>query len=77
MRHMRVYVFVSVMWVLMIIGGGVATVVLGSAYIDDADDNTLMILSVGKGIAAILLVIAWVYILIKLKRMIFESQKFT
>lgn len=74
MRHVRIYAFVAGLWALMIIGGGIATLVLGQLHIDDADQTAKMALSVGKGTAAVLLVAAWVYVLSRVKRKIFASQ---
>ena len=71
MSHVQVYGFIVVMWALMILGGGIATIMLGSIHIENSDEFTLLLLSMVKAIASISLVIVWVYILNKIKQKIF------
>lgn len=76
MNHIRIYAFVAGLWALIIIGGGVVTLVLGTIHLEeDADTPTKIALSAVKGIVAILLIIVWIYILNIVKRKIFASQK--
>lgn len=62
------------MWALIMLGGGITTLVLGAIHVEDADETTMMFLSVSKGTAAVLLVVAWVYILTKVKQKMFAKQ---
>ena len=72
MMHARMYAFVVGMWGLVIAGGGIAVLVLGSIRIDDgADEVAPVLLSGAKALAAVLLVVAWVYILEVVKRRVF------
>ncbi len=58
------------MWGLMIIGGGILTT-LGSFSVP-AEDLHPFALSVIKAIIAVLLVILWIVVLSRMKRMIFN-----
>lgn len=64
---MRVYAFLGGMWALMILGGGLAVLVLGP--LDLGDDAYWLNASV-KAAAALLMVALWVYILIRVQRYI-------
>ncbi|MYB29747.1 MAG: hypothetical protein F4Y18_01745 [Cenarchaeum sp. SB0663_bin_5] len=64
---MRIYAFLGGMWGLIIIGGGLAVTVLGPL-----DLGAYSINAVVKGGVAILLVILWVFILVRLTRYIFK-----
>lgn len=64
---MRIYAFLGGMWGLIIIGGGLAVTVLGPL-----DLGVYSINAVVKGGVAILLVILWVFILVRLTRYIFK-----
>ncbi len=61
----RLYTFVLVMWALIILGGGVAVLVLGPLDTQWGFGNSIL-----KGGIAILLVILWVIILIRIRRII-------
>lgn len=58
------YKFIFLMWVLIIIGGGVLVLVLGP----------LEVPSEVKAVIAILLVCVWILILSKLKNVIFRKE---
>ena len=62
---MRVYVFLGGMWALMILGGGLAVMVLGPL---DLGPERAWLNSPLKAAAAILMVVLWVYILVRLHR---------
>lgn len=64
---MRLYAFLLGMWALMILGGGIAVLVLGPLDIDTYG-------SVIKGVLAILLVVIWVLLLVRLERYIFKTR---
>lgn len=64
---MRIYAFLGGMWGLIIVGGGLAVTVLGPL-----DLGVYSINAVVKGGVAILLVILWVFILVRLTRYIFK-----
>ncbi|MXX21122.1 MAG: hypothetical protein F4Y82_06635 [Cenarchaeum sp. SB0665_bin_23] len=64
---MKIYAFLGGMWGLIIIGGGLAVTVLGPL-----DLGTYGVNATVKGGVAILLVVLWVFILVKLTRYIFR-----
>lgn len=64
----------GIMWFLMIIGGGIAVMVLGPMSITGYGDLNQIFSSVIKAIAAVLLVVAWIIILSKTKNWIFRKQ---
>ena len=64
----------GIMWFLMIIGGGIAVMVLGPMSITGYGDLNQIFSSVIKAIAAVLLVIAWIIILSKTKNWVFRKQ---
>ena len=69
-----IFVFLGIMWFLMIIGGGIAVMVLGPISITGYGDLNQIISSGIKAIAAVLLVVAWIIILSKTKNWIFRKQ---
>lgn len=62
---MRVYAFLGGMWALMILGGGLAVLVLGPL---DLGGDAYWINAPVKAVAALLMVAAWVYILTRVQR---------
>jgi len=68
------FVFIFAMWILMIIGGGIAILILAPISITGYGDYDLIISSGLKAIVAIGLVVTWIFILSKVKNWIFSSQ---
>ena len=73
--EIKIYSFIFVMWILILIGGGLITLVIGPfslgvivSYIDP-----IILSGIKVGIALILIFI-WVLILTKVKNWIFKSQ---
>ena len=64
------YAFLFGMWLLILIGGGVAVTVLGPISITGYGELDPILSSVIKGIVSILLVILWIIILSKMKHWI-------
>ena len=62
------------MWILIIVGGGIVVVLLGPVSISGFGDLDWFISSVIKAVIAILLVIVWILILLKLKNIIFRKE---
>lgn len=62
------------MWILIIVGGGIVVVLLGPVSVSGFGDLDWFISSVIKAVIAILLVIVWILILLKLKNMIFRKE---
>ncbi len=69
-----IFVFIGIMWLLMIIGGGIAVMVLGPISITGYGDLNQIFSSVIQAIAAVLLVVAWIIILSKTKNWVFRKQ---
>jgi len=69
-----IFIFVFTMWILMIIGGGIAVTILGPISITGFGDLNQIISSVIKAIIAIILVIIWIVVLIKMKNWIFHKE---
>ena len=61
----RLYAFVIVMWALIILGGGLAVTVLGPLDLGWGMGDSLL-----KGGIAILMVVLWVVILVRIRRLI-------
>ncbi len=66
--------FLFGMWVLILVGGGIAVTILGSFSISGFGELDLLIGSVIKAIVAIILVVIWILILSKLKNLIFKKE---
>ena len=70
----KIYSFIFIMWILMLIGGGLMVLVIGPfslggiGYIDP-----IIVSGIKVGIALVLIFI-WVFALTKIKNWIFKSQ---
>lgn len=73
MMHGQLLGFLFLMWVLIIIGGAIAVVILGPISISGFGEFDALINSIVKGIIAIGLSIAWILILTKMKNLIFRK----
>jgi len=69
-----IFVFIFAMWILIIIGGGIAVVILAPITISGFGDFDLIFSSAIKAVISIGLVITWIFILSKVKNWIFSSQ---
>ena len=68
----KIYSFIFVMWVLMLIGGGLVVVFVGPFTL--APDIDPIITSGIKVIIALFLIFIWLFTLTKVKNWIFKSQ---
>lgn len=66
--------FLFGMWILILVGGGIAVTILGPFSISGFGEFDWLIGSVIKAIVAILLVALWILILSKLKNWIFRKE---
>jgi len=73
MMHGQLLGFLFLMWVLIIIGGAIAVVILGPISISGFGEFDPLINSIVKGIIAIGLSITWILILTKMKNLIFRK----
>lgn len=74
MSGSSLFVFIFAMWILIIIGGGIAILILAPISISGYGDFDMILSSGLKAIVAIGLVVAWIFILSKVKNWIFRSQ---
>ena len=74
MRGSSIFVFVGLMWVLLIVGGGIMVTILGPISITGYGDLNQMIASGIKAIIAIILVVIWIVILSKMNKWIFHKE---
>ena len=72
--NVKIYSFIFVMWVLMLIGGGLMTVVIGPFSLGSIGKIDPIIFSGIKVGIALILIFIWVLILTKVKNWIFKSQ---
>ncbi|MCH9041547.1 MAG: hypothetical protein QQN58_03230 [Nitrosopumilus sp.] len=66
--------FLFVMWILMLVGGGITVMILGPFSISGFGELDRFIGSIIKAIVAIILVVIWILILSKLKNLIFRKE---
>ena len=71
---MKIYSFIFVMWVLILIGGGLVVVFVGPLSLGSIGDVDPIILSGIKVGFALVLIFIWVFALTKIKNWIFKSQ---
>ena len=69
-----IYVFVAVMWLLILSGGGLAVLILGPITISGYGELNGALSSGVKAVAAILLSVLWVVILTKIKNWMFRRK---
>ena len=70
----QIYSFIFVMWILMLVGGGLMVVVIGPFSLGGIGGINPIILSGIKVGIALVLIFIWVFILTKVKNWIFRSQ---
>ena len=68
------FVFLFVMWILILLGGAIAVVVLGPISISGFGSFDLLITSAVKAVTAIVLAAVWILILSKIKNWIFRKE---
>jgi len=66
--------FLFGMWILILLGGGIAVLILGPLSITGYGEMNFFLSSVIKAVIAVLLVVAWILILSKLKNWIFRKE---
>ena len=70
----KIYSFIFVMWILMLIGGGLIVLVIGPLSLGAIKSIDPIILSGIKVGIALILIFIWILILTKVKNWIFKSQ---
>ncbi|MCH9658218.1 hypothetical protein K0U27_05910 [archaeon] len=66
--------FLFAMWLLILLGGGIVIVILGPISVSEFGEFNWLVASVIKATVAIVLVIAWIFILSKIKNLIFKNE---
>jgi hypothetical protein len=74
LRAVSIFVFIFAMWILIIIGGGIAVLILAPITISGYGEFDLIFSSVIKAVVSIGLVVTWIFILSRVKNWIFRSQ---
>ena len=74
MNGSSIFVFIFAMWILIIIGGGIAVLILAPITISGYGEFDLIFSSTIKAVISIGLVVTWIFILSKVKNWIFHSQ---
>ena len=69
---MKIYGFIFVMWILILIGGGIVVELVGPISL--SEDIEPIITSGVKVSLAMLLIFIWIFTLTKIKNWIFKSQ---
>ena len=72
--NVKIYSFIFVMWVLMLLGGGLMILVIGPLSLGGIGNIDPIILSGIKVGIALILIFIWVFILTKIKNWIFKSE---
>ncbi len=66
--------FLFAMWILLLIGGGILVTLLGPIEVTGFGDLNLFIASIIKAVIAMILVVMWILILLKIKNWIFRKE---
>lgn len=75
MNHLLIFAFIGIMWVLILVGGGILVTLVSKISISGyGDQMDFFIASIIKAIIALILVVSWVLVLTKLKNKIFQRQ---
>ena len=74
MKNPEIFGFLFGLWILIVMGGGIAVVLLGPISISGYGNFDLILTSVVKGTIAIILVIIWIIILYKMSNLIFRKK---
>ena len=72
--NVKIYSFIFTMWILILVGGGLMTLIIGPFSLGSVGGIDPMILSGIKVGLALVLIFIWVFVLTKIKNWIFKSQ---
>ena len=70
----KIYSFIFTMWILILVGGGLITLIIGPLSLGSIEGIAPIILSGIKVGIALVLIFVWIFILTKVKNWIFKSQ---
>ena len=74
MIALPIFTFIFVMWILMLIGGGILVLTIAPISISGYGDLDMILSSGLKAVIAIILVIIWILVLSKMKKGIFHRM---
>lgn len=69
-----IYVYIFIMWILILAGGGLLFTIIGPIRIDNFGTYSELVDSGVKAAIALLLVVLWIFIMSKIKNWIFHKQ---
>lgn len=69
-----IFIFIFAMWILILIGGEIAVVILGPLTITGFGNFDPLLTSGIKAIIAIAMVILWIFVLSKMKNWMFKKK---
>ena len=72
--NVKIYSFIFTMWILILVGGGLMTLIIGPFSLGSIGGIDPIILSGIKVGIALVLIFIWVFTLTKIKNWIFKSQ---
>ena len=72
--NVKIYSFIFTMWILILVGGGLMTLIIGPFSLGSIGGVDPIILSGIKVGIALVLIFIWVFTLTKIKNWIFKSQ---
>ncbi len=70
----HIYLFIFIMWILIIVGGGILVLLVAPITISGFGELDSFISSSIKAIIAIALIVAWIIILSKIKNRMFLKR---
>jgi hypothetical protein len=74
MNGIQIFAFIFIMWIMIIAGGGILVSILAPVSIHGFGKYTDFVDSGIKAVIAILLVVTWIFIMLKIKNWIFQKQ---
>ena len=70
----KIYSFIFVMWILILIGGGLMVTIIGPFSLGNIENINPIILSGIKVGIALVLIFVWIFTLTKVKNWIFKTD---
>lgn len=74
MKGVQIFAFIFIMWLMIIAGGGLLISIIAPISIQGFGKYDHFLDAGIKAIIAILLVVAWIFIMSKIKNWIFQKQ---
>ena len=74
MKGIQIFLFIFVMWILIIVGGGLLVSIVAPMIINGYGKLDSILDSGVKALIAMILVVVWIFTLSKIKNWIFHKQ---